>query len=83
MAAVNTGGRRLEWNNKVLRAVAEAKPKVCADPAVGKQMSHKEMGSRLKRHFLESGLLSSNTCVDKEARDHRDDRRWIGKTDDP
>lgn len=78
--AKKSGGKGLGWNDDELLALAHAAPKVCLDPCTGKQMTRKEMGERLRKVMIESTIRPSDACKFVQSKDHRDTRRWEGRS---
>ena len=77
-----TGGKGLGWNDSELLSLAQAAPQVCQDPAVGSQMTRKDMGERLRKKLVENTLRPSDACTMEGSKDHRDNRRWDGRSGD-
>lgn len=73
-------GKGLVWNNNELLALAHAAPKVCLDPAVGKGMSRRVLGDKLRLELIESSLRPTDACSVENSKDHRDKRRWNGRS---
>lgn len=78
--AKKLSGKGLGWNDDELLALAHAAPKVCQNPAVGKQISRKEMGEWPRNEMIGSTIRLSDACIRKQSEDHRDDRRWQGRS---
>lgn len=54
--------------------------KFCMNPEVEKQMSRKTMFVNLREKMVAISLKPSDACIMKGNKDHRDNRRWDGRT---
>lgn len=73
-------GKGLVWNNDELLAVAHAAPKVCLDPSVGKCMTRRVIGDKLKEELVSSSLRPSDARTKHASKDRCDRRRWNLRT---
>lgn len=60
MSVAKSAGRGLSWNDEDLFPLTQAAPKVCEDPAVGVNMSRREIGRRLESQMVARHLCPSN-----------------------
>lgn len=73
-------GKGIGWNDEEMLALAQAAPVVCEDPSIGKQMTRRTLGERLRENMIKSSLRPNDACTRNGTKDHRDERRWEGRS---
>lgn len=75
-------GKGFSWNEDEQLALSRAAAIACADPAIGSQMSHTQLGGKIISCFSKEMARPLDDCTASKDWGDQDGRRWDGRSAD-